>query len=1521
MHHRSLPASPNWYCSRCSDVTDSGLLGFGAKNVIYLVDASASSCRVVGELVGHRDLVSSFSFCHHVGQSHVCVSSSTDGTIRFWDSEKKVLLRENASHQHAIAAVHWSPVDKNMVVSGDEKGVVICHWYHTGDIVSFFPEPRKVFCLSCSPHVWNQVAVGYKDGMIVLIDVSRKGAVLHRLRGHDDEIHSLAWAPSAGEDALYSRPEDGPAANGVTEGEKGGCYLASGSKDQTVRIWSTEKGKGVMTLKLPYLKKRGAGADPGVKERLWLSVHWPKGRPTQLVSSCFSGELVMWDLTKTGKQKWTLFGTSSEGQNHSRIVFNMSSVRLQDGRELIFSTSMDREIKCWDLVSLDCCWTLPTLGGFAYALTFSPVAAGCLALGVGDSMIRVWSTLTIQNQYDTRSFWQGIKSKVTALAWHPTREGSLSFGTDDGKVGIYDVFSNKPPQISATYHSKTVYTLSWGPPVPPVSFGASGNKPSFSLYSCGGEGVVLQHDPCQLSGEASDIDRLIRDTNGIKHKLSPHTDLSWKPDGKVVAIGNEDGSVEVYQAPSLKLLCSIQQHHKIINTLRWHHDHGSQAELQFLLASGSTNAKVFIHDLRSIIESPPDGPVVLTEPHRTLSGHTARITDMAWSPHHDARLVTVCYDGTAQVWDVLQEAAVSNYRGHAGHLLCVDWSPVDPDVVWTGGKDSTVQEWSVSKQEFTKPPKGKKMMDKMKTNPKQKKKSRKEAGPEGAPPPSVEIPPRSVNGEGEQVETSAPGEEPSGEEEGASTRSAVPPPELHFLSVKKRKPRALLPLSTCMDHRSKEELLQDCITLATVRNSQAPPAGCIPGQGENIHLGLFSDRQALYRMLEAEEKGHVDAGHPESVMYIRLWSGDLEGALQFATETGELNDHLLSVAPMAGYQVWSRTVEAYVKQLCLQEQYLKAASHLLSINKLYEAVHLLQSHKLYREAIALAKARLPPEEPVLKELYTSWAAVLEKDGHFSSAAKCYLAAGASFDAAKVIARKSDVTSLRTAAGLARISGEADLARSLSLRCAKDLAAAQDWVGAQEVLSTQDDLLVHRLHFCVTELLTVTLAESDVTWSCVSNHPWASPGGRHGSIQDLIRGVWEEEFGVSGSSAAQGVAQALLQDLKALESPQPTANIPLKQVLTYSSLHLTRAVLSWLGEDDGELMKEFWQAVAWPRDAGLLSVSAALCRLLFPNGDVTVCSRKYPKILRHTEERVKAASDSLLAFVHYHRLYESWWSHSASSQTRSSDAGQESVERNSDAGQESAERNSDAGQESAERNSDAGQESAERNSDAGQESAERNSDAGQESAERSSDAGQGSTHERQNGLASSLGDAQAGDVVNDKVVNGESGVCICPATRTGDDERIDFKASVLLCEAQAACQAIHRSIAEIQERLAAMMAQHSQAQGGQPNPGESQAGATQPSSTTTADAGKRPGDQESLLSLSTKMMEYHKKLAELPETVKMYPHPDVVECCLVLLHFGKRSTAVSDSLRREATDLLRKYGTTGSAHKAAQRFLT
>uniref|UniRef100_A0A4W3GL49 Gem-associated protein 5-like n=1 Tax=Callorhinchus milii TaxID=7868 RepID=A0A4W3GL49_CALMI len=220
----------------------------------------------------------------------------------------------------------------------------------------FFPESRHAFCLTCSPHRAEHVALGYKDGMIIVMDISMKGEVIRRLRGHDGEIHSIVWCPEPGEGALQGRGEDG--AGGEEEEEdpageprEGGSLLASGSRDQTVRVWSFTRGKVVMTLKLPCLKRRG-GSEAGVKERIWVAVHWPPARPTQLVSSSFGGELLLWDLTKPGKQRWTLLGPTSEAQNHSRIVFNLSSARLAGGQDLLFSISMDREVSQLRAISL-----------------------------------------------------------------------------------------------------------------------------------------------------------------------------------------------------------------------------------------------------------------------------------------------------------------------------------------------------------------------------------------------------------------------------------------------------------------------------------------------------------------------------------------------------------------------------------------------------------------------------------------------------------------------------------------------------------------------------------------------------------------------------------------------------------------------------------------------------------------------------------------------------------------------------------------------------------------------------------------------------------------------------------------------------------------------------------------------------------------------------------------------------------------------------------------------------------------
>lgn len=71
----------------------------------------------------------------------------------------------------------------------------------------------------------------------------------------------------------------------------------------------------------------------------------------------------------------------------------------------------------------------------------------------------------------------------------------------------------------------------------------------------------------------------------------------------------------------------------------------------------------------------------------------------------------------------------------------------------------------------------------------------------------------------------------------------------------------------------------------------------------------------------------------------------------------------------------------------------------------------------------------------------------------------YLGAASAYDAAKVLAKKGDAASLRTAAELAAIAGEEELSASLALRCAQELLLAKNWVGAQEALQLHESLQV------------------------------------------------------------------------------------------------------------------------------------------------------------------------------------------------------------------------------------------------------------------------------------------------------------------------------------------------------------------------------------------------------------------------------------------------------------------------------
>ena len=144
---------------------------------------------------------------------------------------------------------------------------------------------------------------------MLILDISGKGQIIHKLRGHDDEVQSICWSPALGENIrLFQKPkeettqlEEGTAPEGPLEVpqpdapahltfREHGCLLISGCRDRTIRVWNTTHGKAVLTLSLPprggahRTRERG---EEGIKARVWLGLCWPQNRPREFISSSY----------------------------------------------------------------------------------------------------------------------------------------------------------------------------------------------------------------------------------------------------------------------------------------------------------------------------------------------------------------------------------------------------------------------------------------------------------------------------------------------------------------------------------------------------------------------------------------------------------------------------------------------------------------------------------------------------------------------------------------------------------------------------------------------------------------------------------------------------------------------------------------------------------------------------------------------------------------------------------------------------------------------------------------------------------------------------------------------------------------------------------------------------------------------------------------------------------------------------------------------------------------------------------
>lgn len=975
----TIPSSPSWYLSNILACNDDGTaLAYGAKHEIVIlrqITSLGNPCDVQPLFIpmAHKDKVTALAFspftCENF-KDHL-VSSSEDGTVHVWNWPSQFLILAHSGHPDGqkLIGVDWSRADPNLIVSVGDGGSVVCWDLPSNTIRKLFIQTKiSPLCMSCCPHNKDIVAVGGKAGLFVIYNTKGDGSVTFRLRGHETDVVSLAWCPVPHN--IFRKD------NSSSEQT---LLLASGAKDRNIYLWRAgTDGRYETFIALPtnpiatsgYRSKNGVGGQGSN----WICVRWPD--PYILVTSSLFGELLSYDLQELNAsfenrqkdKKSKSKGTKLIHGNHTKGLFSIAISKgpKKEGEDrIVWTYALDKRLIASKLESAKVACSMATIGGIVYCLAVCPIDPNRIAIGTGDNRILVWN-VSNDSCDNITSLWNKINNKVMAVAWHPSMESVLAFGTGEGRIGIVDVDNaTKPTLLLRLHHRKSVYSLVWGPPIIGEGIIVKGKK-ALSLFSVG-DGDILQYCPDSPDKEPVSLNSFFTKCDSLA-KMSKNlgrTDLAWNADKSLAAVGNDNGVLYIVDGINMSHCHTIFAHKKLVQCIVWHPatvtSESTVSPYASWLASASDNIQV--------VNVTSSGVELVA----CLSTHSEKVVSLAWSPHFNTRLVSASYDYTSQVWDVASGSVLACFDGHHSAVMCCLPSMLHPDCVITGSADSTVRMWNINKYKLTKTKTKKQRLSGV---------LKKFAGVQEAKDAKTSIE------KSYHYNTNANNLGAIREEEEASNNIEAPA-VVHAEPVNKhKKNKSMFPLTSGGTSQAKY------LNVLWSRIKGEPSA--LNEVNDIGYLDFFGDTNSIRRLLNVEGNHHKNTGNVAYTRYLSLWSGNISETIKDAIWKKELNDHLVSLAPMVSHKLWVDCCRSYAHQLNEAGDVYKAVSYLLAIHQVEEAIELLIQGKYFREAVVLAKSRFPTFDPVVKKVLDAWAAHCMSTGMLSLAAHCALSNGSNY---------------------------------------------------------------------------------------------------------------------------------------------------------------------------------------------------------------------------------------------------------------------------------------------------------------------------------------------------------------------------------------------------------------------------------------------------------------------------------------------------------------------------------------------